>query len=447
MTRISSQHRKLVYLVAIILLLAPIVILGAPGDGSERSGGKLSRMRDQYDLGETSLGNVDPASATMNLVLLGLRGIASNMLWQQAVIQKDQKDWAGLKATVDSIVLLQPHFRQVWEFQGWNLAYNVSAEWDGVEDRYQWVKEGAKFMMEGADRNHKYPELYWESGRILGQKIGRADERKYFREFFLDDPFQEGGGPDPELNKDGKDNYLVAKDWFLAANEVEAQPGISQSRLAPVLFRSYPVRSQIDYADTFQQEGKFDEIGRIQEAWEVAFDELRNDWGAERFMTPKGWIVMEVDQDQDVLKAIIAEEDGAFSLSEKEEWVDRRQKMANYRYWRTRCLVESRPETIQAHKDLWEGKRAFIDRGDIETAENKIFSGLQGMEKVLAEFPELEMESSFREECLKGIVLWRGAKQAKGEEPPEDFPLKYLWNRYSAEASEYTMLFRSLYGG
>ncbi|HBN78298.1 MAG TPA: IRE (iron responsive element), partial [Planctomycetaceae bacterium] len=235
MNRISSQQRKLVYLIIIVLLLAPIVYFGAPGNGKdENSGGKLAQLRSKYDLGETSLGNVDPASATMNLVLLGLRGIASNMLWSQAVEQKSQKDWAGLRATVDSIVLLQPHFKQVWEFQGWNLAYNVSAEWDGVADRYEWVKEGAKFMMRGSDRNYKYPELYWESGRILGQKIGRADEKLFFRRYFLDDPNREGGGPDPEVNPDGKDNYLAAKDWFEKANEVELQPGVSQSRLARV---------------------------------------------------------------------------------------------------------------------------------------------------------------------------------------------------------------------
>ncbi len=445
MNRISSQQRKLVYLIAMGLLLAPIVYFGAPGDGSDDSGGQLSQLRSEYDLGETSLGNVDPASATMNLVLLGLRGIASNMLWGQAVEQKDQKDWAGLRATVDSIVLLQPHFKQVWEFQGWNLAYNVSAEWDGVADRYEWVKEGAKFMIKGSDRNQKYPELSWETGRILGQKIGRADEKKYFREYFLDDPNREGGGPDPDVNPDGKDNYLAAKDWFVRANEVEDQPGISQSRLARVLFRSYPVRSQIDYADTFQSEGKFDEIERIREAWEVASTELRNDWGSERFMTPAGAIVLEANDE--ILEAIVKEEGERFSLAEKREWVNRRQNMSNYRYWRLRCQVESEEKTINAHRNLFLGKRALIDRGDVVEAERLLTEGMVAMEEILSEWPELEQEDNFREECLKAVVLWRGAKQAQGKEVPVDFPLKNLWGSYPVEAAEYTELFRTLYGG
>ncbi|MCA8986880.1 MAG: hypothetical protein KDA78_04530 [Planctomycetaceae bacterium] len=443
MSRISSQQRKLVYLVIIVLLLAPIVYLGAPGDGSEGSGGKLAQLRREYDLGETSLGNVDPASATMNLVLLGLRGIASNMLWVEAVKQKDQKDWAGLRATVDSIVLLQPHFRQVWEFQGWNLAYNVSAEWDGVEDRYTWVKEGAKFMMKGSDRNYKYPELYWESGRILGQKIGRADEKKFFRQFFLDDPTREGGGPDPEINPDGKDNYLAAKDWFLKANEVEDKPGISQSRLARVLFRSYPTKSQIDYADTFQQEGKFDETERIREAWEVASNELRSVWGKEKFMTPAGAVILEANDE--ALEAIVKEEGEKFSLAQKKEWVTRRQNMSNYRYWRLRCQVESELETIQAHRDLWQGKRAFLDQQDSVQAEELLSRGMTAMEKILAEWPELEQEDNFREECLKAVVIWRACLNLLSKPVPEDFPLKNLWNAYPGEAQEYTELFRTLY--
>ncbi|TWT62621.1 hypothetical protein [Rubinisphaera italica] len=446
MNRISSQQRKLVYLIIIVLLLAPIVYFGAPGNGKdENSGGKLAQLRSKYDLGETSLGNVDPASATMNLVLLGLRGIASNMLWSQAVEQKSQKDWAGLRATVDSIVLLQPHFKQVWEFQGWNLAYNVSAEWDGVADRYEWVKEGAKFMMRGSDRNYKYPELYWESGRILGQKIGRADEKLFFRRYFLDDPNREGGGPDPEVNPDGKDNYLAAKDWFEKANEVELQPGVSQSRLARVLFRSYPVRSQIDYANTFQEEGKFDEIERIREAWEVASTELREDWGSERFMTPAGAIVLEANDE--ILEAIIHEEGDQVSLEQKHEWVNRRQNMSNYRYWRLLCRVESEAETIEAHRNLFLGKRAFIDRQDTYEAERLLTQGMTTMEKILGEWPELKQEDNFREECLKSVVIWRGCKQAQGEEIPADFPLKSLWDSYPGEAQEYSDLFRSLYGG
>ena len=89
----------------------------------------------------------DPTSATMNLVLLGLRGIAANVLWMDHEELFKTKNWARMEATARSIITLQPHFLQVWRYHGWHLAFNVSAAWDDVRDRYFWVKKGAKFTI------------------------------------------------------------------------------------------------------------------------------------------------------------------------------------------------------------------------------------------------------------------------------------------------------------
>ncbi|MBL4884192.1 MAG: hypothetical protein JKY95_06625 [Planctomycetaceae bacterium] len=338
--------------------------------------------------------------------------------------------------------MLQPHFEEVWKFQGWNLAYNVSAEWDGVVDRYHWVKEGGKFMIKGTNRNQKLPELYHDTGRILGSKIGRADEKKFFRKFFLDDPIIEGGGPDPEINPEAKDNYLVAKVWFQQANKVEAIPGINARRLARVLFRSYPARSQMDYAQARQDEGLFDEVTR--EAWEVAYEDVTKGWGAERFaIGGSGWIVMEATDE--VLMEMVKEKGNQFTLEQKKRGVKRRQDMSNYRYWRMHCLVEKKPEMIETHRNLYQGKRAFIDRGDVEQAEKMLIKGLTSMELIMAEYSELELEDDIREECLKSIVLWQAALKARGEEVPDVFPLKYLWDSHPEEAARQTELFRATF--
>ncbi|RPI81464.1 MAG: IRE (iron responsive element), partial [Planctomycetaceae bacterium] len=228
MSKLTALQRKLVYTGCILLLLIPITFLGLPSepgqDGRVKpgTGGILAQMRQDYELGEASLGNVDPTSSTMNLLLLGFRGFATSRLWMNAQEQQKHKDWASLDATVKSIALLQPHFQKVWHFQGWNLAYNVSAEWDAVADRYYWVKRGIAFYKEGKDRNEKFPELYWYTGDTLGKKIGRADEWKEFRNFFINDPDLEQypDGWDRELNPDRQDNYLVARTWFQEANNV-----------------------------------------------------------------------------------------------------------------------------------------------------------------------------------------------------------------------------------
>ena len=89
----------------------------------------------------------------LKLFLLGgFRGIVANVLWTRAEEHKRDHDWDRLKATVDLITKLQPHFLSVWTFQGWNLAYNVSVEWDAPEDKYEWIKKGIKFLQDGVEQ-------------------------------------------------------------------------------------------------------------------------------------------------------------------------------------------------------------------------------------------------------------------------------------------------------
>ena len=156
MNRLSSRQRKLVYFVAILLLLIPIFVLGRPASGNS-GGGVLAELRrpqgQELGLSEHNLGRVDPTSAAMNLVLLGMRGVAVNLLWMDYIKQQETKNWAQVRSTTESITMLQPHYLQIWRYHGWNLSYNVAAEWDDVRDRYYWIKEGAKFINNGTEYN------------------------------------------------------------------------------------------------------------------------------------------------------------------------------------------------------------------------------------------------------------------------------------------------------
>jgi len=427
MKRLTAQQRKLAYLGGIIVLLVPIIWLGipsAPATGSQSGdpGGKLAQLRTQYDLGEHNLGDVDPTSATMNLVLLGLRGIAANVLWLEMDHYKDTKNWAQMEATTESIIKLQPHFQQVWIYNGWNLAYNVSVEWDDVRDRYRWVKRGIKFYRRGAARNSKYPELYWYTGNTFGKKIGRSDEWRQFRRYFKEDPdFVDNGVnvPDPDLNPDGTDNYLVAKQWFSDANRVWDEYGNSQHIMARVLFRSYPARSQLDYAEALQREGHFDEVTQL--AWDEGFRDWTRDYGMEPVETPGGTIRLEWTPEQ-----IAREHPDKEQQRQLLEWLGRYQNMTNYRFWRTKALAEREPNTVAAHRDLYQGLQAFI-KGDTVQAEKLTYSGMEKFEKMLEDFRDLRIEQQMIEEGMLGVLVWQDAVRLNGGEIPERFPLYKLW--------------------
>jgi hypothetical protein len=279
MTERTSSYHKLAYLGAIIVLAYPIVWLSRPARIAKESsqsirgakltgGGKLAQLREQYNLAQVNLGEVDPASETIKLATLGLRGVAVNLLWEKANHSKMVEDWTELTATLEQLAKLQPNFITFWKFQAWNLTYNVSVEFDDYRDRYYYVRRGIQFLQEGESYNLDHPQLLWDLGWFIGQKIGRADEYVQYRRLFRDD--DEFHPPDRSL--DERDNWLVGKEWYKKAIEAVDKKGKSIGRKSPRDLYSSPAKSQFNYAEAIEEEGLFD---KAQRAWQKAGQEWR----------------------------------------------------------------------------------------------------------------------------------------------------------------------------
>jgi hypothetical protein len=257
------------YLVAIAVLLFPLGWLSAPAFVTEQGmnqGGKLAQLRDEYRLGQANLGEIDPASETMKLATLGLRGVAMNLLWEKANHYKKTEDWSNLTATLDQLSKLQPNFITFWKFQSWNISYNLSVEFDDYHDRYAYVRRGIEFLKKGESYNKDNPHLLWDLGWFIGQKIGRADEHVQYRRLFrTDDDFHPDDRP-PER----RDNWLVGKEWYLRAVDAVDNKGHSIGKKSPKVFFSSPVMSQINYSEAIEKEGNFP---RARRGWALASSE------------------------------------------------------------------------------------------------------------------------------------------------------------------------------
>jgi hypothetical protein len=461
MNRLSSQTRKLMYLGGMVLLLIPITTLGMPSGSTPGSGGIVSTLRQKYDLGESDLGELDPTGAAMNLALLGFRGMAANVLWMEAERQKNHKDWDGMLATSEQIVHLQPHFVKIWDFNGWNLAYNVSAEWDAVSDRYFWVKEGGKFLMKGVGRNQRSPDLRWYVGRIYGPKIGLSDEARFFRRFFRADPDPRfNGGVDPDWNDDNEDHYLVAKRWFQQANDAEAK-GVRQTIQDRSLFRSYPARSQLDYSAALQKYGYSEEFDRTvagrklndaeretieerirvqlreqtRDAWQVAFDDWVRKYGQEtfdvEFANHRVKIKMEMTEEEIQEFAKTPQEAAALRAA-----VDQYQKITNYRYWRTRSLCEAEPDTAEAHWQLFAAIEEYRKQHE-DQALARAEQSMKLFDKVLQQYPDLASQDDFIEQAVNAVNIWYRVHLLKNQKTPEDFPLKAIWEAAQPRMQDY----------
>jgi hypothetical protein len=467
MNNLSPQQRKLIYLGGIVVLLIVTIVLGRPSGGVDETGqadpgGVLARMRTEHELGESTLGKVDPSSAAMNLVLLGMRGVAVNQLWMQHDEAKRTKDWPEMRSLADSIITLQPHFLDVWRYHGWDLAFNVSAAWDQVEDRFFWVKEGTKFTMEGVERNEGYPELAWEVGRMTGPKIGRSDEWHYFRRFYVADPDpQFEGGPDPALNPLGKDNYLRAREWFLLANKIDDRPDVRQRMMMDALFRHYPARALYDYADALQREGVFTD--RTGVAWQDAYREWTEVYGREEFESSYGTIIQGATEAE--IRAL-AEEEGLDPDEKVLVW-EGFKRQTNFDYWKSRAFLEKNPEMVIAHREMYDGRQG-IKRGDTifsggtpSESMRLLESGMRRFERLtqgVSTGPaaadgedaqedadgdgqgiddykkDLENDVTLIEEGMLSLYYWRWVYDLyEGVEIPEDYPLKKLWEQHSED--------------
>ena len=315
--RERSRLRKVIYLVAIIVLVVVIFKLSAPATlGTQKAkgqpeakgqpGGVLAQYRDKHGLGQTELGEIDPTSETVRLATLGMRGVGSSLLWWSASQQQMKKDWTQLRATLDQISKFQPHSVQVWKYQAWNLSYNVSVAFDDYHDKFYWVIEGLNYLLDGVRLNDKEPRLYWDMGWFISNKIGRADEAKYYRRLFAGKKDVSESGAEfrrpsvngaraagwedagidfaPDYVKDFRerdipptgfphgsdvlDNWHVGKAWFLAAESKIDPPRYPVRGMADVIFYSDAPTCQFYYADALEKDGRFDQVAA--NAWKQA---------------------------------------------------------------------------------------------------------------------------------------------------------------------------------
>jgi len=269
MSERRSFYRKVAYGVAIAVLLFPLALLSSPASVNDE-GGKLARLRNdpEHPLSQASLGQIDPASETMKLATLGLRGVAVNLLWEKANYYKMTEDWTNLTATLEQLAKLQPNFITFWKFQAWNLTYNVSVEFDEYHDRYAYVRRGIEFLKEGEKYNRDNPNLLWDLGWFIGEKIGRADEHVQYRRLFANDDDFHG----PDVPQDQRDNWLAGKEYYLKGIDAVDNKGKSIGRKNPANFYSSPAMAQMDYSEAIEEDGFFDKARRgwiqAQKEWE-----------------------------------------------------------------------------------------------------------------------------------------------------------------------------------
>ncbi len=272
---VIAFRRKMIYTVLIVVLLIPLYVLGQPQTRSKdgnANGGLLAQIRSRYKIGQADLGEIDPASESMRLATLGLRGFAAAALWHKAQYYKNEFYWDRYKATLDQIALLQPHSLNVWDHQAHNLTYNIAVEFDGYKERYEWIKKGIDFLIRGTKFNQHQPILQWTLGIYTGQKIGISDEKKQYRQLFRNDEkyhkqlLSEGLDvlQSDAIGVENKpDHWLVGRLWFERSYDL-VKAGCTCKKTPHIYYSDGP-KCQLRYSESIEEEGVLDD--RAKFAW------------------------------------------------------------------------------------------------------------------------------------------------------------------------------------
>ena len=132
------------------------------------------------------LENAPPSLAFATVAMGAFRGLVVDVLWMRADKLKEEGQFFDAKQLAEWITTLQPRFASVWEFQAWNMAYNISVAMPATQpdQRWRWVKNGYELLRDqGIPLNPKSIELYRELGRIFQHKIGGVsdDAHEYYK--------------------------------------------------------------------------------------------------------------------------------------------------------------------------------------------------------------------------------------------------------------------------
>ena len=190
--------------------------------------------------GAPALAISDMPMEAVTLILGGFRGPYVVWLWIKAEEEKQKRVHFDLIDRYTKIAALQSDYPAMWTFHAWNMAWNIPAQWQSLDRKYQWIRRGSDFLAEGYRRNPHNADIMAEMGRIYGEKLGRSQEAPYYRRRVQED--------------EGRSTFLIAYEWYDRARKANERYGTLERSLAPAVIYSQACHNLSYYAKELAQE-------------------------------------------------------------------------------------------------------------------------------------------------------------------------------------------------
>lgn len=165
---------------------------------------------------ESAVENAPPEYAFAVQVLGAFRGLITDIAFIRAEQFKEQGRYFDAAQLAEWICLLQPHFPTVWEFNAWNMAWNISVTTFTPEERWNWVYNGVKLLRDrGIPLNPRAVNLYKQLAWTFNNKMGEPTD-EYHMAYKINWAYRMhlllGAPPDPYLEFDPNEVQAIADD-------------------------------------------------------------------------------------------------------------------------------------------------------------------------------------------------------------------------------------------
>ncbi|MFH1023126.1 MAG: hypothetical protein V1809_07030 [Planctomycetota bacterium] len=171
---------------AMMFILA-VVLLAASGFVPER----IRECRERHGLPSgLPFEELGPGEFAGTVLLGGARGVVVDILWMWASTLQQQGRFYELLDLNDWIAKLQPYFEDVWIYNGWNMAYNISHEAETLQDRWAWVRKGILYVEKGLRQNPRSYKLCEKLGQFHYYKFDPRyfpNEWRHYRKWYREE--------------------------------------------------------------------------------------------------------------------------------------------------------------------------------------------------------------------------------------------------------------------
>ena len=173
---------------------------------------RMNQFREEKKLTHTEqIENLPPTLAFTTVVLGGFRGLIANVLWVRAMQMQEDGKFFEMAQLGDWITKLQPHADHVWRVTAWNMSYNISVKFDGIETphiRWHWVKRGIELIRDGGLKYnqhsaHLYHELAWHFQHKVGHNLD--DAHRFYKSAWCAEMMHD---PGPDGRRNTEDDIL-----------------------------------------------------------------------------------------------------------------------------------------------------------------------------------------------------------------------------------------------